>query len=258
MTRVLTGLALGAATWALIFLAPRPLFLALAAALAVLGLREFYRLALACGIDAFRKAGYLAALLWLLVPGLDIAFFLTALALALLGGGSLSRRSGRVRLAEAAVSLAGVLYVAGPLALGTLLHAESPHWLVFVILVNAVGDSIGFFAGKAFGRHPLAPRTSPAKTWEGAIASALCGTLAGALYAGHFLGQAAGPVTASLLALTVNCFAQGGDLAESALKRAGGLKDSGALLPGHGGVLDRIDGILFSMPVVYGFVRFLR
>ena len=70
--------------------------------------------------------------------------------------------------------------------------------------------------------------------------------------------EVARPVAASLLALAVNCFAQGGDLAESALKRAGGLKDSGALLPGHGGVLDRIDGILFSMPVVYGFVRFLR
>ena len=70
--------------------------------------------------------------------------------------------------------------------------------------------------------------------------------------------QAAGPVAASLLALAVNCFAQGGDLAESALKRAGGLKDSGALLHWHGGVLDRIDGIQFLMPVVYGFVRFLR
>ena len=82
--------------------------------------------------------------------------------------------------------------------------------------------------------------------------------LAGALYGGAFQGQPARPVAASVLALAVNCSAQGRDLAESALKRAGGLKDSGALLPGHGGVLDRIDGILFSMPVVYGFVRFLR
>ena len=75
---------------------------------------------------------------------------------------------------------------------------------------------------------------------------------------GPFQGQAAGPVAASLSALAVNCFAQGGDLAKPALRRTGGLRDSGALLSGHGGVLDRIDRIVFSRPAVYGFARFLR
>ncbi len=257
MTRVLTGLTLGAAAWALAFLAPRPLFLALVAGLAVVALREFYGISRVCRLEPYAPAGYVAALLWILIPSANSTYLLTLFAVVLLGAGVFMRLPPSNALPAAAVTLTGVLFVAGPLLWGILLHERSPHWLAFVLIVNAIGDSVALYVGKYFGRRTLAPRASPSKTWEGAFASTLAGTLAGILYASQFLRGEIDPLTAALLALAVNVVAQCGDLAESAMKRAAGIKDSGTLLPGHGGVLDRIDGLLFSIPVAYGYLQYL-
>ncbi len=251
MTRVITGLLLAGAAWALAFLAPRPLFLGLGATVATLALREFYGIARACGWQPLALAGYAASWLWICLPGLDVGLLTILLALAALGAGFVSGRPVSSVLPSAASTLTGVVYIAGPLALGALLHARSPHWLVLLLVTNGVGDSAALYVGRALGRHPLAPRTSPAKTWEGAAGSLVCGILAGTLYAAQFLRTEIGLVDATVLALAVNCAAQIGDLAESGMKRAAGMKDSSSLLPGHGGVLDRIDGLLFSTPVAY-------
>lgn len=258
MTRVLTGLTLGVAAWALTFLAPHPLVLALVAGLAVAALREFYGISRACRFEPYGPAGYVAAILWILFPSVNDTFLLTLFALILFGVGILIRLPPSNALSAAAVTLTGVLFVAGPLLWGTRLHERSPHWLAFVLIVNVIGDSLALYVGKYLGRRALAPRASPSKTWEGALASTLAGTLAGTFYASQFLRDEIDPFTAALLALVVNVVAQWGDLAESAMKRAAGIKDSGTLLPGHGGVLDRIDGLLFSIPVAYGYLQYLR
>ena len=258
MTRVLTGLALGVAAWALTFLAPRPLLVALVAVLALVALHEFYGISRACRFEPYAPVGYGAALLWILLPPGDSMFLFTLFGLLLLGLGVFMRLPPSNALAAAAVTLTGVVVIAGSLLWGTRLHALSPHWLAFVLIVNAIGDSVALYVGKSFGRHALARRASPSKTWEGAVASTVGGTVAGTLYASHFLRAEIDPLIAALLALAINVVAQWGDLAESAMKRAAGIKDSGTLLPGHGGVLDRIDGLLFSLPVAYGFLQFLR
>jgi len=160
----------------------------------------------------------------------------------------------------------GVLYVFGSWKTAILLRAvhEPPlhhlsagrHWLMFGLMVNWIGDTGAFYVGRKFGRHKLAPVVSPGKSWEGAAASAATGVVFGLIYlplaiAGTSLLKAAG------LALAANIAGQLGDLAESAIKRAAGVKDSGTLLPGHGGALDRLDSTLFALPVLYTLVSLL-
>jgi phosphatidate cytidylyltransferase len=144
------------------------------------------------------------------------------------------------------------------------LHAQNngPSLVVFLLFVVWAGDIAALYIGRPFGRHKLAPTLSPNKTWEGAIAS-VAGSL---LAAGALLGISeylAGWNSVALsfsdevwwywliLAFIVNIAAQVGDLAESALKRSAGVKDSGALLPGHGGILDRIDALLLAAPTLW-------
>lgn len=155
-----------------------------------------------------------------------------------------------------ALRLAGIVYVFGPLACAILLRQVSPHWLMFALLLSWVGDTAALYAGKTWGRHKLAPVVSPNKTWEGAIASVAGAMLAAALYA-HYLIPAAALWMALAVAAIGNIAGQFGDLAESALKRRAGVKDSGSSLPGHGGWLDRIDAMLFAVPVVYLLVSLL-
>jgi phosphatidate cytidylyltransferase len=113
-----------------------------------------------------------------------------------------------------------------------------------------VGDTGAYYVGRRFGRHKLAPIVSPGKSWEGAWASAVTGGVFGLVYLR--LTVPGVPVwEAVLLALAANIAGQVGDLAESAIKRGAGVKDSGSLLPGHGGLLDRLDSTMFSMPVTY-------
>ena len=177
-----------------------------------------------------------------------------AVLLALLGmtwalrAGDLSRA-----LVTGAALTLGVLYVFGAWRCAIELHTINRHWVMFVLLVTWAGDTAALYAGRAFGRHKLAPRVSPAKTWEGAAASFAVGVAAGAVYAHYLLPEARIWVVLGLAAAG-NVAGQVGDLCESALKRGAKMKDSGASLPGHGGWLDRVDASLFSIPVVYALL----
>ncbi len=140
------------------------------------------------------------------------------------------------------------------------LHAHGsrgPALLLFLLVLIWTADSAAYFAGRAFGRHKLSPQVSPGKTWEGA-AGGLLGALACGL-AFHRLQLAAVPLPALLgLCLLTAAVSIGGDLWESLLKRQAGLKDSGTLLPGHGGVLDRIDSLIAAAPVFALGLRLLE
>ena len=140
-------------------------------------------------------------------------------------------------------------------------QANGPSLVLFLLLVVWTGDTAAYYAGRAFGRHKLAPRLSPGKTWEGSIASVVGSmAIAAGLVAAATALQRRDIVVLSYpdsvaywmaMAFIVNVAAQVGDLAESALKRSAGVKDSGSLLPGHGGVLDRIDALLIAAPVLW-------
>lgn len=254
MKRVLTAVALLPLITGLVFWGPnRSVRLALTF-LALLCLKEFLALAARYGAQPVRLVAYLGGA-WVVAgeaaPG---AGFLLGLTLLLL---TLAMRGGRElsgSLPGVASALLGIVYTTVPFRLAGDLHAASPHWLFYALLVNWVGDAAAYYAGRALGRRPLAPRISPAKTWEGAAASLAAATATGALYLRRFLPRGPTPALAVALSAVVNLAAQIGDLAESALKRGAGVKDSGALLPGHGGVLDRLDGLLFSIPLVRLFV----
>jgi phosphatidate cytidylyltransferase len=144
-----------------------------------------------------------------------------------------------------AAPLAAILYLAPPSTSGELFRWQIPALLAILPLWG--GDTAAIFAGKAFGKHLLAPKVSPKKTVEGAIANLLaCVLVAWGL--GTLLNIATLP--AILAGVAAGTFGQAGDLFESYVKRKAGLKDSGNLLPGHGGIMDRIDSILFTAPVV--------
>jgi phosphatidate cytidylyltransferase len=142
----------------------------------------------------------------------------------------------------------GLPYFAVPLAsIYRLQHADP--WLVFLLLAIVwLGDTAAFYVGRRFGHHKMAPTISPRKSWEGAAAGFLTGVLAAAGWSVWRLGHL--EVGLLLLAAATAAAAQVGDLVESMLKRGAGVKDSGNVLPGHGGVLDRCDALLFAAPVL--------
>ena len=150
--------------------------------------------------------------------------------------------------------IAGPFYVGGLLTTIALIHrdmgAVGPHYVVMTLMFAWLGDTGGYFAGRAFGRVKLYEAVSPKKTREGFIGS-LGGSVAGALLA-HFWYLPEIPLLdAIVLAVVGGALGQLGDLSESVLKRSMGVKDSGQLVPGHGGILDRIDALLVTSPVVY-------
>jgi phosphatidate cytidylyltransferase len=154
-------------------------------------------------------------------------------------------------LPAAGISASGLLLVAFPLTYAVRLHGigpQGPRLLLFALVITWVGDSAAYFVGRAMGSHPLAPHLSPKKTWEGTVASFVGSLLVGWIFARwitmpmpHLLAMAGAG----------NIAGQVGDLLESAYKRSAGIKDSGSLLPGHGGVLDRIDALILAIPVVW-------
>jgi phosphatidate cytidylyltransferase len=174
-------------------------------------------------------------------------------------------------LGETAAGLLLLLYIAYPLTLLPQLWTSEngKALLLFLFLCVWCGDIAALYVGKRFGRRKLAPTLSPNKTWEGAIASVIAAVVFGMalIFLGDWLAENGSGITMLhtsapwwqwvLLAVVLNIAAQFGDLLESALKRGAGVKDSGTLLPGHGGVLDRIDALLLAAPVLW-FLIVLR
>lgn len=152
----------------------------------------------------------------------------------------------------------GVIYIYFLLGFAVLIHAgtQGPYWLFFVIWVIAWGDSGALYTGSYLGKHKLCPAVSPKKTIEGAVGGLLANLIFAVLYK-MFIFNAL-PVSACLFfAIAGGVLGQFGDLFESEFKRAAGVKDSGKLLPGHGGFLDRIDALLFATPLAYFLKAYL-
>ena len=182
-------------------------------------------------------------------PTLDAVFFLFVLGVAALTVGT--RRPLVEGLPAAGISASGLLLVAFPLSFAIRLHGagrQGPVLLLFALVIVWVSDTVAYFVGRAVGKHALAPHLSPKKTWEGTV-SGFLGSIVVAL---AFIPW----VSVSLIHLVGmaalgNIGGQVGDLLESGYKRSAGIKDSGSLLPGHGGVLDRIDALILAIPVVW-------
>jgi len=248
MTRILTALLLIPTFCYVVLWAPQWAFLAVVAAVAILCFHEYADIAARHNIPKPGVFGYVAGLLVLLLPEKDPTFFVL---IAILGMAlSLRVRELPESLGSAAVLVLGVAYVFGSLRCGIELRAISPYWLFFGLSLNWAGDIAALYVGRLSGRHKLAPRISPGKSWEGAAGSLVASVAYGALYIPRLLPGV--PLAEGLgLAAVANIAGQFGDLCESAIKRGAGVKDSGTLLPGHGGWLDRVDSSLFALPVVY-------
>jgi len=248
MTRVLTALVLIPTFCWIVLRGPQWVFLAAVAAVAILCFHEYANLTALHKIPLTGVFGYVAGLLLLLLPGKDPAFFVL---IAILGMALALRSQELSEVLPSAAALAlGAAYIFGSLRCGIELRSISPYWLFLALSLNWVGDIAALYVGRLCGRHKLAPRISPAKSWEGAAGSLVASVVYGALYLPRLLPSV--PVVEGVaLTAVANIAGQCGDLCESALKRGAGVKDSGTLLPGHGGWLDRVDSSLFALPVVY-------
>lgn len=230
--------------------------------ISLLGLREFMRMGERLGYRSWQSANILGAVLWLLAvflsgkDGLVLGFVLWLL----LVGGRFALTYPKMQLPEALYNFLAVAYTAGLMSHFFLLRELPGPWgirwtFVTFFLVWAT-DTGAYLIGKGFGRHLLAPAVSPSKTVEGSVGGLFFSLGVGWLL-GHWL---VGVPTGFLLglALVVGVSAQIGDLFESALKRAAGVKDSGQIIPGHGGILDRFDSFVFVLPLVYYLVSYLQ
>ncbi len=288
MKRVATAVVLIPIVLLLIFRAPIALLAAVVAIVAILAAREFLDLSTHYGVQPLRKPTYVAVAVIFLVVAIGMGAQTLLLdtgttMLALLAAAALvpfiflavamHRDDLPTAFPAAGTSVFAIAYVAIPLAMLVVVCGLSAGGILlfYLFLVVWSGDTFAYYTGRAIGRHKLAPRVSPGKTWEGTIAS-----FAGSVIVGYLVLTYARSISETLLHLgvltrqraflspdplpiaeiillsaTINVAAQLGDLVESLIKRGAGVKDSGTLLPGHGGMLDRIDALLFAAPVLW-------
>jgi phosphatidate cytidylyltransferase len=262
--RVFTALVALPAVLAVFFLAPAWAGVLLVAVALALGAQEFFALVQARGIRPMHRVGFLlaAALFldvafpgWLGVPSSPLGALLL-LSFTLLRGADHESVTG------AAATLLGAVYIGalgGTIAALRLLEPleQGAFRILLLLAIVVFSDSFAFFVGHAFGRRRLAPGISPGKSVEGAIGGLAGGVLGAFLVRAIGLPELPATHTAALGAL-VAAMGIVGDLDESLMKRWAGVKDSGRLFPGHGGMLDRLDSLLFAAPALYYYFQYVR
>ena len=292
MKRVATAAVLIPIVLLLVLRASLPLLAAVVAVGAMLALREFVGLVRHYNVEPSRVplyvltlvgfaalaaqtgSNYLIAtsqmLFGITLAVVAVAFFFLALAMR--------RDPLSTGFPAAAASAFGFVYVTVPLAMLVQLRQQGSgaFLILYVLIVVWIGDTVAYYTGRALGRHKLAPRISPGKTWEGTLGSLVGAIVCGTLVFAYSRQISSGLISVGLLtpgqaylppqipplwqfgALSagINVAAQIGDLAESLIKRGAGVKDSGSILPGHGGILDRIDALLFAAPVIWYYAAF--
>jgi phosphatidate cytidylyltransferase len=201
----------------------------------------------------------LASLLYASVQQVTLSeFTLTLVVLSLFLYVLLTKRSISEAIPAFGITLLGILYVSWLMSHLVLLRGLSngKEFVFYLLLVVWAGDTGAYYTGKSLGKHKLAPTISPKKTIEGAIGGIIASLLASCLAKFTFLPLLS-YIDCLILGLVLAMIAQCGDLCESLLKRAVKIKDSGSILPGHGGILDRVDGVMFAAPVLYYYAVIL-
>ena len=288
--RIATAVVLIPLVLLLVLKAPAYLLIIVSGAVALLAIAEFLKLVTHYGIQPLSQLTYAftvlffisvifasanltplmeatSTLYWMIVAAAIAPFvFLTA---------AMRRAELSSSYSAAAASTFAFAYIALPMALLVEIRRQPAGaiWVIYTLLAVWSGDIFAYFVGKSLGRHRMSPRISPNKTWEGAIASILASVVIGTVWFQHAPQVSSALLRISLidrrsgmfgleqphlwpiilLSAVVNVAAQLGDLLESLIKRGAGVKDSGSILPGHGGMLDRIDAMLFAVPVVWAY-----
>jgi phosphatidate cytidylyltransferase len=288
--RIATAVVLIPLVLLLVLKAPAYLLVLVAGAVALLAIAEFLKLAAHYTIRPLALSTYIfsaAFFVFIIIaasgptPLMEAASALygitvaAALAPFIFLTVAMRRADLRTGYPAAAASTFAFAYIAIPMALLAEIRRQPAGaiWVIYTLLAVWAGDIFAYFVGKAMGRHLMSPRISPKKTWEGAVASVVASILVGVIwfhYATHLsegllrvglidarsgmFSQEQPPLWPLVaLSVAVNLAAQLGDLVESLIKRGAGVKDSGSILPGHGGMLDRIDAMLFAVPIVWAF-----
>jgi len=261
VTRVLSGAVLIVVAVAMVWLAPSRLFHAAAFGILFLCVTELVGLARSGGLNVRRWLPATGSLVTLAAFGLDqsadgrhatLATVLMVQVVAVAAASMVEWTSGRRHvLADVAAALFPSLYLALPIgALVAVRETEGPPALFLLMLTIIVSDTAQFYTGRLTGRTPLAPSISPKKTLEGAIGGVVFGTLVFTLVGGWWLARM--PIALrALVGFTLVLAGIAGDLFESLLKRSADVKDSSSIIPGHGGMLDRLDALLFAAPIYY-------
>lgn len=261
MARVMSSAVLLVLAVVTVWFAPPLLFLVVAEILLVIGARELQALARASALSAPPVATVVAVLVCAALAGgfgvvgpaaSALAVELLLVAGVVLGVLSIATwQGGRDALANAAVALLPALYLGLPIgAMVALRRMHGPQALFLLMLTVFTSDIAQYYTGRAFGRRPLAPSISPKKTIEGALGGFVFGALLTTVVGQWWLPQVA-PMVRVVVGVCLVAAGIAGDLFESMLKRSAGVKDSSALIPGHGGILDRIDALLFAAPVYF-------
>jgi len=290
LKRIASAVVLIPIVMLLVLRAPVPVLAAVAAAVALITVYEFLKLMESYGVQPTRLPTYIFVGLFFLLlaataagetPQVSSLKFVVAIGFACAIAPfifltiTMRRAQMRAAYSAAAASVVAFTYIALPMAMLVQLRQQvaGAFWLLYLLLVVWAGDIFAYFVGRSLGRHLMAPHISPKKTWEGAAASVAASLVVGSLlftYAlqissfllrvglierrdGLFGLERPEWLPIVLLTITVNIAAQLGDLVESLIKRGAGVKDSGTILPGHGGMLDRIDALLFATPVLWLF-----
>jgi phosphatidate cytidylyltransferase len=287
--RIATAVVLIPIVLLLVLRAPVTLVAIVTAAIALLTVHEFLKLVEAYGVQPLRRPTYGFVILFFLllmigvggadkplltteIFGIAAAFAATMAAFVFLSI-AMRRADLSTGYPAAAASAFAFAYIALPLAMLVQLRQQwaGAFLILYLLLVVWAGDIFAYFVGRAIGRHLMSPRISPKKTWEGAVASMIASLAVGGLlfyYAtqlstrflewgliqrrdGIFSLERPALLPVLLLTAALNIAAQLGDLVESLIKRGANVKDSGTILPGHGGMLDRIDALLFATPVLW-------